>query len=254
MGIFKITGWLLLILTVILGLPFILFDKFIFGLNSIPFVVSFTLGFVTPLTAICVLPLYPGFLAYLSNRFSPETSRKTYALFGLLISLGVISFMLIVGLIFTTVLQESLTEVIEVISPIAFGILGLISLLLIFDVDFGKFLPRLKNPYLKNPLANAFIFGLFFGAIVLPCNPAFIAVFFTRALLFDSFFSSMGNFIAFGFGLSVPLLIFSLITNESSGKILSFLTKNKTWINRIAGIIMLGISVYYLLFVFMILG
>ena len=109
---------------------------------------AFVLGLLTPLTAVCVLPLYPGFLAYLSNQLSGyggKPDRKTIALFGVIITSGVILFMSLMGLIFTTILKISLTNVIEVISPVAFSILLIISLLLIFDVDIGKFIPKAKT-------------------------------------------------------------------------------------------------------------
>jgi cytochrome c-type biogenesis protein len=211
---------------------------------------SFILGLLTPLTAVCVLPLYPGFLSFLSSKFSPDVSKKTYALFGAVISLGVIVFMLLFGLIFTTLLGDSLTKWIGIISPIAFGILGVVSLLLIFDYDFSKFIPKPKTSTEGNPLKSGFVFGFFFGAIVLPCNPGFIALFLARTTLVQDFVGSMSNFLAFGIGLSAPLLLFSLVTFEWSSKIIGFMTKYKTWINRIAGLIMLGISIYYLFFVF----
>jgi len=106
---------------------------------------SFILGLLTPLTAVCVLPLYPGFLAFLSSKFSEGVSKKTYAMLGVVISLGVITFMLLFGLLFTTILQESLTKWVNIVSPIAFGILLIVSLLLIFDFDFGKFIPKLLS-------------------------------------------------------------------------------------------------------------
>ena len=52
---------------------------------------AFLLGLATPLGAICVLPIYPGFLVYLSSQISgTETSRKTIFLFGVIITSGVI--------------------------------------------------------------------------------------------------------------------------------------------------------------------
>jgi len=222
----------------------------------VDFFASFILGLLTPLTAVCVLPLYPGFLAFLSSKFSDpaNVSKKTYALFGVVISLGVISFMLLFGLLFTTILQESLTKWINIISPIAFGILAVISLFLIADYDFGKFIPKPKTSVEGNPLKSAFVFGFFFGAIVLPCNPGFIAAFLARAFLVSDFFSSMAHFFSFGLGLSAPLFLFSILTAEYSQKIIGFLTLHKTKINRLAGIVMLGIALYYLFFVFQILG
>ena len=213
-------------------------------------VTSFVLGLLTPLTAVCVLPLYPGFLAFLSSQFSGEVNKKSYALFGAIIVLGVIVFMLLFGLIFTTLLQQSLTNVIAIVSPIAFAILGIISIFLIFDFDFGRFIPKMKVKTSKNPWKSAFGFGFFFGAIVIPCNPGFIAALLARALLIDNFASSMLSFLSFGVGLGAPLLVFSLISAQWSSSIIGFLTKHKRKINLIAGILMLWISLYYLLCVF----
>lgn len=219
------------------------------------FLEAFLLGLFTPLSAVCVLPLYPGFLVYLSNQLSgKEPDRKTIALFGLLITFGVILFMFLLGLIFTTILRESLTSVIGIVSPISFGILILISLLLIFDIEMGKLLPRVRTPFAKNPFKSAFIYGFFFGAIVVPCNPAFIAVLFTRTVSTMDFIENILRFVSFGVGMGAPLLAFSLISTASSTAIIGFLARHKRGVNFSAGIIMLIISVYYLIFVFRVLG
>lgn len=223
------------------------------------FLDSFLLGLATPLTAVCVLPLYPAFLTYLTNQFqtkkgNSEVSRKHYALFGLLVTVGVIIFMLLLGIIFTTILQKSLTNVIGIISPIAFSILALISILLIFNVDIGRFIPKAKTPTTKHPVLGALSYGFFFGAIVIPCNPAFIAAFFARAFLATGFVSSMTNFFSFGLGLGFPLLAFSLLSVNWSQSIISFLTRHKRKINLIAGIIMLVVALYYLICVFSVFG
>jgi len=219
---------------------------------------SFLLGLGTPLLAVCVIPLYPAFLAYLSNQFTAgkniEATKKHYAMFGLLITLGVIIFMLVLGLLFTTVLQKSLTNIINIVSPIAFGILAIISLFLIFNFDFSRIFPQVRAPTAKHPTLNALLYGFFFGAIVIPCNPGFIAAFLSRAFLFSNFTSSMLNFTAFGVGLGFPLLAFSLLSANWNQAIIGFLTRHKRKINFLAGIIMLGIAIYYLFFVFKIFG
>lgn len=218
------------------------------------FLSSFLLGLATPLTAVCVLPLYPGFISYLSKQFDGSESRRTYALFGSLVVAGVISFMLALGIVFSTVIQTSLTGVIEVVSPIAFGLLGVFSIALILNLDFQRFIPQSTGPSFENPLANAFGFGFFFGAIIIPCNPAFIATFFARAFLFETPLTSLLNFSLFGLGIGFPLMIFSLISSTKSQEVINLLQKYEEVINRGSGLVMLAISIYYLLFVFGVLG
>ncbi|HIJ11555.1 TPA: cytochrome C biogenesis protein [Candidatus Woesearchaeota archaeon] len=214
--------------------------------------IAFLAGLFAPLGAVCVLPLYPGFLAYLANKVSPEEegAKKRVILFGIIVAAGVILSMFLVGLLFTGLFSASLTSVISIISPIAFGILAVISILLIFNVDFGSWLPKARAPVLKSPYWSSLIFGLFFGAIVLPCNPASLAILFAVSTSVSSFLTNLLNFIVFGIGMSIPLLVLAIISGAGGKKVISFLTTYKKHINIIAGVIMLGISVYYLFVVF----
>lgn len=211
---------------------------------------SFLLGLATPLTAACVLPLYPGFISYLTKQFDGSETRKTYAMFGGLAAAGVISFMLILGLVFTTLIQASLTAVTQIVSPIAFTVLGLLSLPMILGRSFDSFLPSFNAPSFEDPLKNAFGFGFFFGAIVLPCNPGYIAVFLARATLFSSPVSGLSNFLLFGLGIGFPLLAFSALSSGKSQEVMDFLKKYEKRINQVSGLLMLSIAVYYLVFVF----
>ena len=214
------------------------------------FATSFLLGLATPLTALCVIPLYPSFISYFSKQLDEDATQKTYALFGTLVVAGAISFMLALGLIFSTIIQTSLTNVIEIISPIAFGLLGLMSLAMIFDLDFQRFIASKSNPEFENPLINAYSFGFFFGAIIIPCNPAFIATFFARAFLFETPISSLANFTLFGLGIGFPLMAFSILSSAKSQEIISFLQSHDSIIHRGSGLVMLTISLYYLIKVF----
>ena len=215
---------------------------------------AFIAGIFAPLAAVCVLPLYPGFLSFLSAQLSEKDSKKTIIYLGLTVTFGVIFSMFIFGLIFVKIFQTSLTNAIGIISPIAFAILGFISLFLIFDFDFGKFFPRISSPLTKNPFLSALLFGLFFGAIVLPCNPASLVILFALSTSTTSAFINLLTFIFFGLGMAMPLLIFSIISAQWNEKIIGYLVKHKRNINLIAGLLMLTISLYYLIFVFRVFG
>ena len=216
---------------------------------------SFLLGVLTPTTAVCVLPLYPGFLSFMANQLGGSEDKKNIIKLGLIVVSGVVLFMLLLGLIFTTLLQSSLTKVVEVVSPIAFIILMIISILLIFNVDFARFMPHLNAPTdpKKGPKRNAFLFGFFFGAIVLPCNPGFIAAFFATAFTVSDFAVNMANFLAFGVGIGLPLFVLSVLSVAKGRVVIDFLIKYKRWINLAAGVIMLVLSLYFLVFDFLVL-
>jgi len=209
-----------------------------------------------------VLPLYPGYISYIANNLKSKTSAKSgqnsvqsnLFVTGLIVTFGVISFMALLGALFSTILQVSLTSIVGIISPIAYTLLAVISLFLIFNIDVGRFMPKIKTKKLmsrsKNHYIKAYLFGFFFGAIVLPCNPAFIAAMFTAASTTMQFATNMLNFIMFGMGMALPLLLFSIISIAASKQVIGFLTKYQRKINLFAGIIMLAVSIYYLFFVF----
>lgn len=217
---------------------------------------ALSLGLLTPLTAVCVLPLYPAFLTYLSKQVDTNSKDENQVLkFGILVSSGVISFMLIIGLLFTTILEVSLTNIISIISPIAFSILALISLKLIFNIktNFLK-LPHIVTPESKNPYISAYLYGFFFGAIVIPCNPLLIAALFAKSVTITSFIQNILSFIFFGIGISIPLLMLATFSDTKSKTFINFIIDNNKIINKLSGVIMFGISIYYLFFVFRIIG
>jgi cytochrome c-type biogenesis protein len=211
---------------------------------------SFSLGLATPLTAVCVIPLYPGFLAYLSNQ---GEGRSVAALAGL-VALGVLAFMTALGLVFTTLLSQSLTVVTQVVSPVAFALLAALSLVLLSGRSFGGLVPAVEPPTSSHPSLSAFGYGAFFGAIVLPCNPGFIAVFFARSFLFTDPVASMANFLAFGVGLATPLLLFAVVADSYRTRVLGLLTRHEGLVNRATGAVMLAVSLYYLVVVFEVFG
>jgi Cytochrome c biogenesis protein len=214
-------------------------------------VTSFSLGVATPLSAVCVIPLYPGFLAFLSNQ---DEDAPSIAVLGVLVALGVISFMAGVGVLFTTLLEQSLTTVVEFISPIAFGLLAVLGVVLLADFHPQQWLTTVEPPQSRSPALSAFAYGAFFGAIVLPCNPGFISVFFARAFLFSDPVFSIANFGAFGVGMASPLLGFAIVSEPWRDRVLTILTSYRRTVNIVTGAVLLGISVYYLFFVFEIAG
>jgi cytochrome c-type biogenesis protein len=210
------------------------------------------LGLLTPLTALCVIPLYPAFLARMARHARRDRDNPgTLGWLGLFVTAGVVAFMGVLGLVFTTFLQESLNEVVGVVSPIAFGVLIVLGILMMSGFTVRR---KVRLPEPKNPLVGAFIYGFFFGAIVIPCNPLFVAAFFARVATVGDAFGNMANFLAFGLGIGTPLLALSLVTRAWSRWAVNALVKYERTISVVAGAIMTSVAVYYLIWVFKIFG
>ncbi len=58
------------------------------------------------------------------------------------------------------------------------------------------------------------------------------------------------RFLLFGIGVGFPLLVIAGISSAATDAVIGFLTKHGKWVNLIAGLIMMGIALYYLIYVF----
>lgn len=220
------------------------------------FLELFLIGVATPLTAGCVIPLYPAFLAFLATQGDTggDSNRSILSL-GVLVTLGVLTCMALIGFVFTTILGSSLTLVVEAVSPVAFAVLLLVSVVLLLDLETFSRLPTLEPPQSQYPSVSAFAYGFFFGAIILPCNPAFVALFFARVpILFDSQLHGFLGFLAFGLGIGAPLLAFSLVSQPFARTVTRTLARHSGPVNRVAGAVMFVVSAYYLVLVFDVVG
>ena len=213
---------------------------------------TFWLGVLTPTTALCVIPLYPAFLARLARTVGEQhDSRRYLALFGVLVSAGVIAFMGLVGLVFTFWLQASLTRVIGIVSPVAFVIILVAGVVLIIGWKPKR---KVRPNRISNPYVAAIAYGFFFGAIVIPCNPALIAAFFARVAAVTDAAANLALFAAFTLGICAPLLAFSLASRAASRSMVNALVRYERPIGIVAGAVMIGVAVYYLGWVFEVLG
>jgi cytochrome c-type biogenesis protein len=158
--------------------------------------------------------------------------------------------MLLTGFAFISVLQFSLSDAIRILSPIVFILLAGISIFLIAGKDPGKYLPSNCLPAMRSTILTAFVFGFFFGMLALPCNPGPIIVLFALSVNSFSVMINLVNFLLFGIGMALPLILLSVITASRSEMIIRFFTENRRIIQRIAGILMLVIAIYYLGYLF----
>jgi len=207
--------------------------------------ISFLAGLFTPLGSVCVLPLYPGFLAYLAHKVKEE-HRKSTVLLGATVTAGVLTSMAIAGFIFITLIEGSLSVVTGIIAPILFIILLCAGILMVAGIDFGRYIRAIRSPRVRGSVSGAFLFGAFFGLAALPCNPAPIIVLFAISATVQDVFLNFLGFIIFGIGMALPLLVLSAVPLEKSGAFTRFLVMHSNAISRGAGVLIIVISLYYL--------
>ena len=212
-------------------------------LNSI--ITSIGIGLLAT-TSPCVFPLYPGYLAYISasqgQGDSGEVNRKPYFM-GFFVLLGVLTMMLVLGAIIAA-LSISIGSALSVVVPVADFILIFLGILLILDKNPFKSLPQIRIPALAHPYANAFVYGLLYGPIALPCSGPLVVSIFAISLKSAGFLSRLGTFMWFGLGFGLPLLILSFLSGALQKPITLFFARYSRWVNLVSGLLIFGLGIY----------
>ena len=192
-------------------------------------------------TSPCILPLYPGFLAYLSAN-QAAGSRSRYFL-GLFVLLGVLSMMLLLGGIIA-LLSVSIGSALSIIIPLADALIVGLGVLLLLDINPFKQMPQIQAPGLSNPLVNAFVYGLLYGPIALPCSGPLVVGIFAISLTASEAISKLSVFFWFGIGIGLPLLVLSLLSGSLQRQITRFFAVHSRKINIFGGMLLLSVGIY----------
>jgi cytochrome c-type biogenesis protein len=207
-------------------------------------VTAFSLGLLSTLSP-CVLPLYPGVLAYLSGQSGKGLGASRYLL-GLFVLAGVMSAMLALGAAIAF-LSISLSRALAILIPLAITAILLLGVLLLLGRNPFYRLPQLGVPGLRRPALNAFVYGAMYGPVAMPCNgPAVVAIF-VYSFTLSAAVEQLWTFAWFGLGLGVPLLAISLLSGRLQRDLTLTFARHEKVVNRIGGLVLIGVAGYILL-------
>src|SRR3989344_115587 len=203
------------------------------------------LGGLISFLAPCVLPIIPGFLAYLAGASTTDTGSKRKEIF-----INSVFFVLCFGIIFALlgVLLNTLLESIAYDVQIWLSRVG--GVMIIF---FGLYLVGLiKIPFLereykmsvhtkfKSRYVTSFLFGLAFAAGWTPCvGPALGVILGLAATAPGSAFVLL---LTYALGLGIPFLIVGAFTGQAT----EFINRHAVglkYLNIVFGVILLGLGV-----------
>jgi cytochrome c-type biogenesis protein len=206
-------------------------------------VTSVSLGLLAT-TSPCVLPLYPGYLAYLSGGQTALAQRQYGRYFlGFFVLAGVLVMMLTLGLIIA-LLSLSVGRALVVVLPLADFLIIALGVMLLLNYNPFKKLPQLQVPVLSHPYVNAFTYGLLYGPIALPCSGPLVVGIFALSLTAGEFFSQLSVFLWFGLGFGLPLLALSFLSGAAQRWITRQFALHARLVNTIGGLLLVGIGVY----------
>jgi cytochrome c-type biogenesis protein len=203
-------------------------------------ITSISIGLLAT-TSPCVLPLYPGFLAYLSG--GQEGSRPARAMLGAFVLAGVLSMMLLLGAVIS-LLSISVSRALIVVIPLADGLIFTLGLLLLLNINPFKRLPQIQVPLLSHPWANAYLYGLLYGPIALPCSGPLVVSIFALSLTASELLGKLSVFLWFGLGFGLPLLTLSLLSVALQRWLTRQFARHTRAINLLGGLLLVGVAFY----------
>jgi len=203
---------------------------------------SFFVGLLAT-TSPCVFPLYPGFLAYLSGSRDQLKEKKGHYVLGFFVLAGVLTMMLILGAIIA-LLSISVGRALTYIIPVTDLLIISLGILLLFDINFFKRLPQIQIPVLSHPFANAYLYGLLYGPIALPCSGPLVVSIFALSFTVEEAASKLIIFLMFGLGFGMPLLLLSFLAGATQRKITRLFAMHSRLVNIVSGVLLIGVGIY----------
>jgi cytochrome c-type biogenesis protein len=205
-------------------------------------------GFVIGLFATvspCVLPLYPGFLAYLAARGADGARSPGARWLGLVVLGGVLTTMLALGALMA-LLAVSTGSVLRFVTPLADVVVIALGLALLLGWDlFARMSSfRIGTRATGGPLRSAYIYGLLYGPIALPCAAPLVIALFGLGLSAESTVEVLAFFLAFGLGFGLPLLVISFLAAARQVQLVRLVTRHHAVVSRLAGALLIVVGAY----------
>ena len=203
---------------------------------------SISLGLLAT-TSPCVLPLYPGYLAYLSGQMEESGQGWIRYALGFFVLGGVLTMMLALGALIA-MLAVSVGRALAIVIPLADAAILTLGILLLANRNPFQGLRTVRLPVLRNPLANAYAYGLLYGPIALPCSGPLVVAIFALSLTVGEALDRMWLFLWFGVGFGLPLLVLSLLSGALQRRLTILFARHNRAVNLVGGVLLVGVAVF----------
>jgi len=127
------------------------------------------------------------------------------------------------------------------IAPLGAAITLLMGFLLLFNINPFARVPVLAAPTTGvGPHTSAFLYGLWFGPMIIPCAGPLVVSIFTLSLGIAGFVEQLLFFLIFGLGFGLPLLVLALLPKGWSEDLTRRFARHSKLISRLSGIALLA--------------
>lgn len=205
---------------------------------------GFGLGNAAILTNACLLPLYPGLIAFLAGN-TQQQKGPTWgsALLGVLVLAGILTTMMIVG-VALVLLSAGAQQILPILLPIVY----------LFVIGMGLFMLAGRNPFatlqtaqapmLRNRYLTAYSYGLLFGPMTLPCTGPILVSSLSIATGAADVAETFIYFFGFGLGFGWPLVVLPLIALPVQRTFIGWLTRHHDALTRASGVLLVAVGLF----------
>jgi cytochrome c-type biogenesis protein len=141
-------------------------------------------------------------------------------------------------------LSIPVSRTLAVIVPLADVVILLLGVLLLLDRNPFAGLPQIQIPVLRSPIVNAYLYGLLYGPIALPCSGPFIVGIFALSFNAAEALGKLWIFLSFGLGFGLPLLILSLLSGALQRQLTLAFARHSRLINVLGGVLLIAVAIY----------
>ena len=205
---------------------------------------SFLLGLASAASP-CLLPLYPGFIAYLAGRSPDRAGRGGAAMLGFAVLAGLLTTMVVVG-VAVSLLAVPFGDVLRWTVPIATVVLVGLGLLLLSGRNPFDRLAGFRVPTFDSPLAQAYAYGVFAGPVALPCAGPFLVALLAISVGLGDAAARVGSFLVYGLGFGLPLVALAAVGAARGQAISRAIARHHLGVFRVAGVLLIVTALYQL--------
>ncbi len=204
---------------------------------------AFVLGNGAILTNVCLLPLYPGLVAFLAAQRA-DAGRRVRGMLGLYVLAGVLVLMLALGAVLAGA-RASFAAILPWLLPAVYVVVAALGVALVAGRSPFARLAVLRAPLLRDPRAAAFAYGLLLAPMTLPCTgPVVVAAFVLGAGDPGALGAELAYVLAFGLGFGWPLAVLPWLALGAQRRLLEGLTRHHRRLEVASGVLLVAIAAW----------
>lgn len=198
---------------------------------------TFALG-VGAAASPCLLPLYPGFLAWLAGNRGASSAGRSATLLGLVIVAGVLTSVVTAGLV-VSALALPLSGILDLIVPATTAVLVVLGLVMLAGRNPFARIATFRVPVVRHPAGQAYLYGLLMGPVAVPCaGPFLIALLAISVGLVDAA-TRIASFVVFGLGFGLPLIVLAALGAARGQAVARAIARRHGLVLRVAGALLI---------------